>query len=210
MPPIKPVSASSRWYVIVPVLLGVLAVGFLAGLLYGQRETEPVQSVLAQLAEGTTPRPTRTLRPTRTTMPTRTPIPTATPVPTPTVDFSLTTAALWSRHKSATELQWPAYVDSIVGTRVAWQGKVIEVSPGGVVRLDPEEVQFPVTDLLAHELSQRLGKGGLFAITFDLPREEALVLSKGQLVAFEGRIKSVRESGATVVSVTLEDVRIVN
>ena len=190
----QPGSAIARWYVFVPVLLGMLLVGFLLGVVYGQRDSEPVQAVMERMAEATTPRPTRTSRPTRTLVPTRTPIPTATPVPTPTVDFALTTAALWSRHKSATELQWPAYVDSIVGTRVAWQGKVIEVSPGGVVRLDPEEVQFPVTDLLAHELSQRLGKGGLFAITFDLPREEALVLSKGQLVAFEGRVKSVAES----------------
>ena len=78
------------------------------------------------------------------------------------------------------------------------------------MKLDPEEVRFPVTNLWAHEPSQRMGKGRLFAITFDLPREEALVLSKGQHVAFEGRIKSFRDSGTTVVSVTLEDVRIVN
>ncbi len=200
----QPTPASTRWFVVVLALLSTLAVGFLLGVMYGQRDSEPMQAMMERIAEAAAPNPTRTL------VPTRTPIPTETPVPTPTVDFGLTTAALWSRHKSATELQWPAYVDSIAGTRVGWQGKVIEVSPGGVVKLDPEEVRFPVTDLLAHELSQRMGKGGLFAITFDLPREEALVLSKDQLVAFEGRIKSVRESGATVVSVTLENVRIVN
>ncbi len=75
-----------------------------------------------RIGKAATPRPTRTLRPTRTAVPTRTPVPTATPVPTPTVNFSLTTAALWSRHKSATELQWPVYVEDISGMRVAWQG----------------------------------------------------------------------------------------
>jgi len=118
----QPVSASTRWFLIVLAFLGTLAVGFLLGEMYGQRDSEPVQAMLQRIAEAATPRPTRTLRPTRTAVPTRTPVPTATPVPTPTVNFSLTTAALWSRHKSATELQWPVYVEDISGMRVAWQG----------------------------------------------------------------------------------------
>jgi hypothetical protein len=210
MQPSKSASALSRWYIIVPILLGVLAVGFLLGVMYGQRDSEPVQAIMGRIADATTPRATRTPRPTRTLVPTRTPVPTATPVPTPTVDFALTTAALWSHHKSATELQWPAYVDSIVGKRVAWQGKVLEVSPGGVVKLDPEDAEFSVGDLVAHEVSLRLGKGGLYGITFDLAKEEALKLSKGQVVSIEGRVRSIAETGATVVSVTLEDVQVVN
>ncbi len=206
----QPVSARVRWFVIVLALLGMLSVSFLLGVMYGRRDSEPVQAIMERIAEAATPRPTRTLRPTSTAVPTRTPVPTATPVPTPTVNFDLTTAALWSRHKSATELQWPAYIDSIVGTRVGWQGKVLEVSPGGTVTLDPQDADYPVTDLLAHELSVRLGKGGLFAIRFELSRDDALELSRGQVVSFEGRIKSTRETGATAVLVTLEDVNILN
>lgn len=200
----QPTPASTRWFVVVLALLSTLAVGFLLGVMYGQRDSEPMQAMMERIAEAAAPNPTRTL------VPTRTPIPTETPVPTLTIDFGLTTAPLWSRHKCATELQWPAYIDSILGARVGWQGKVLEVSPGGTVTLDPQDVDYPVTDLLAHELSLRLGKGGLFAIRFEPPRDDALELSKGQVVAFEGRIKSIRETGATVVLVTLEDVNILN
>jgi hypothetical protein len=100
------------------------------------------------LPPSNTPQPTNILPPSNTPQPSNTPIPsntaipsstnTRTPIPSPTKDMSLhlSLEEFVNHYDSLTDLQKKAYITSVIGKIVRWDGQVLDVNSNGDVTIN--------------------------------------------------------------------------
>lgn len=101
--------------------------------------------------------------------------------------------------KNLTDIQWYEYIKTIIGKRIKWKAKLVDVIEDGifttkyVAKLDPN-IDYP-------------------SISFKLNKKEAMQLNKNEWITFEGEIKFVRESllvGNNTLVVVLVNAKIIN
>lgn len=109
---------------------------------------------------------TTDVSPTHTPLPTSTPIPTATPV-------SITYRDIERNYEDMTDIQWDNYSSGIIGMRVHWRGRVIDIDEDGTIYLD-----------VGQELFHRCFLDGV-------SREVAATINKGTYIEFEATVTDI-------------------